>query len=211
VKKTIIILALLIFLLIPVILPGSDRAVDFARRLQERGFPSILVPGFLSLLPIFELRGGIPVGVALLGLHPLSVYLICVLFNVLPVLPILLLLGPLRRALHDVPPFRGFFRFLDRKAEKKRRTIERYEEVGLILFVGIPLPVTGAWTGSLVAAVMGLRVLPSLLFIFLGVLLAGAVVMALTLLRIYGLVIAGVLLAAFLGVYVVKLKRGLRG
>jgi uncharacterized membrane protein len=211
VKKTILICAALLFILTPLVLPGSERAVEFARELRERGVPPLFVPGLLSLLPIFELRGGIPVGVALFGLNPAAVYGVCVLFNVVPVLPILLLLGPLRRLLSEVPPFRGFFRFLDRKVGKRRETIERYEEIGLILFVGIPLPVTGAWTGSLVAAVMGLRVLPSLLFIFLGILLAGVVVMVLTLLRIYGLLIAGALLLTFLAIYIINVKKGIRG
>jgi uncharacterized membrane protein len=159
------------------------------------------------MIPIFELRGGIPVGIALFKLNPLSVYFTCVIFNLVPVLPILLLLNPLRRLLEKVPPFRGVFRFLQRKATRNGELVERYEEMGLALFVGIPLPVTGAWTGSVVAEILDLRVMKSFLFISLGVCLAGVIVTVLTLLRIYGLIIALALLLVFAAVYILRIRR----
>jgi uncharacterized membrane protein len=186
---------------------GDHRASRFARALSDRGIPPLIATGLLSMLPIFELRGGIPVGVAVLDLNPLAVYAVCVLFNLIPVLPILLLLKPLRRILGKVPPFRGIFRYLDRKVARQRATIERYEELGLTLFVGIPLPVTGAWTGSILAALLDLRIGRSFLFIFLGVLLAGILVTLLTLLRMYGLIAAAALLIGFAAVYLLRLKR----
>jgi len=162
------------------------------------------------MIPIFELRGGIPVGIALFKLHPVTVYFTCVVFNLIPVLPILLLLNPLRRLLSRVPPFRGLFRYLERKAARNKRLIERYEEIGLTLFVAIPLPVTGAWTGSIIAEVMGLKVMKSFLSITLGVALAGIIVTMLTLLRIYGLVGALAILLTFLIVYIIRAHRDLR-
>jgi uncharacterized membrane protein len=161
------------------------------------------------MIPIFELRGGIPVGIALFKLNPLAVFLTCVVFNLVPVLPILLLLDPLRKALARVPPFRGLFRMLERRARKNQRLIERYEEVGLTLFVGIPLPITGAWTGSVVAEILGLRVWKSFLFIAIGVVLAGILVTMLTMLGVYGIVGAVVILLSFIVVYIVKIRRGL--
>ncbi len=194
----------------PTLLPATRDAGAVADNLRERGIPPLLVTGLISMIPIFELRGGIPVGIALFKLHPVPVYFTCLLFNLIPVLPILLLLNPLRRLLSRVPPFRGLFRFLEKKAAANRRLIERYEEIGLTLFVAVPLPVTGAWTGSLVAEIMGLKVVKSFLFIALGVALAGIIVTMLTMLRIYGLVGALVILLTFLIVYIVRARRDLK-
>jgi uncharacterized membrane protein len=186
-------------------------AGSVADSLRGRGLSPLLVAGLISMIPIFELRGGIPVGIALFDLNPVAVYFTCVLFNLIPVLPVLLLLNPLRRLLGKIPPFRGLFRFLQRKAEKNQRLIERYEEIGLTLFVGVPLPVTGAWTGSIVAEILGLRVMKSFLFITLGVVLAGIIVTILTMLRTYGIIIAAVILLTFLIVYIVRVRKGLKG
>jgi uncharacterized membrane protein len=194
----------------PTLLLAARDAGSVADSLRERGIPPLLVTGLISMIPIFELRGGIPVGIALFKLHPVTVYFTCVVFNLIPVLPILLLLNPLRRLLSRVPPFRGLFRYLERKAARNKRLIERYEEIGLTLFVAIPLPVTGAWTGSIIAEVMGLKVMKSFLSITLGVALAGIIVTMLTLLRIYGLVGALAILLTFLIVYIIRARRDLR-
>ncbi|MFW6180762.1 MAG: COG2426 family protein [Spirochaetota bacterium] len=190
--------------------PVEQRAVRLVSFLRARGMPPLLATGLIAVLPVFELRGGIPVGIALLELNPLAVFSVCVAFNMVPVLPVLLLLRPLRRRLGRVRPFSGLFRFFDRRVERRRELIERYEELGLILFVGVPLPVTGAWTGSILAALLDLRPGSSVLFIFLGVLLAGLVVTMLTLLGVYGLIAAAALLAGFGGGYLLKLRADLR-
>jgi uncharacterized membrane protein len=209
---TALVFALFVVLLIasPTLLLAARDAGSVADSLRERGIPPLLVTGLISMIPIFELRGGIPVGIALFKLHPVTVYFTCVVFNLIPVLPILLLLNPLRRLLSRVPPFRGLFRYLERKAARNKRLIERYEEIGLTLFVAIPLPVTGAWTGSIIAEVMGLKVMKSFLSITLGVALAGIIVTMLTLLRIYGLVGALAILLTFLIVYIIRARRDLR-
>jgi uncharacterized membrane protein len=203
-------LIMIVLVCSPTLLTAARDAGAVAGKLRERGIPPLLVTGLISMIPIFELRGGIPVGIALFKLHPVAVYFTCLLFNLIPVLPILLLLSPLRRLLSRVPPFRGLFRFLERKAARNRRLIERYEEIGLTLFVGVPLPVTGAWTGSIVAEIMGLKVMKSFLFIALGVALAGIIVTMLTMLRIYGLVGAVAILLTFLIVYIVRARRDLK-
>jgi uncharacterized membrane protein len=209
---TTLVFALFVVLLItsPTLLLAARDAGSVADILREQGIPPLLVTGLISMIPIFELRGGIPVGIALFKLHPVTVYFTCVVFNLIPVLPILLLLNPLRRLLSRVPPFRGLFRYLERKAARNKRLIERYEEIGLTLFVAIPLPVTGAWTGSIVAEVMGLKVMKSFLSISLGVALAGIIVTMLTLLRIYGLVGALAILLTFLILYIIRARRVLR-
>ncbi len=186
---------------------GAERAVSAARFLKEKGVSPLLISGLISTVPIFELRGGIPVGIALLGLNPFIVYPVAVCFNLIPVFPVLLLLNPIRRALENRSLFHSFFRWLDRRAEKNRALVQKYQEVGLMLFVAIPLPVTGAWTGSLLSVVMGLRSGKSFLFIASGVGIAGVIVTLLTLLKKTGIIIAVGFFAAFCAVYVIKYLR----
>jgi uncharacterized membrane protein len=183
----------------------GDRAEGTARALEEKGLSPLLVTGLVSMVPVFELRGGIPVGVAALKQNPFIVYIIAVIFNLLPVIPVLLLLNPVKKLLENVPVFRGFFNFLTAKAEKNKRIVEKYEELGLMLFVAVPLPVTGAWTGSLIAVVMGLKVMKSFLFITLGVMIAGIIVTFLTLLGRTGIALAAVIIAGFVSFYTVKI------
>jgi uncharacterized membrane protein len=199
---------LLLVLLIPAsALPetAGDRAADTAHTLEERGFSPLLITGLISMVPIFELRGGIPVGIAALKQNPFLVYIIAVIFNLIPVIPVLLFLNPIKKLLENVPVFRGFFNFLTAKAEKNKMIVEKYEEFGLMLFVAIPLPVTGAWTGSLIAVVMGLKVMKSFLFISLGVIIAGIIVTLLTLLGTTGIVLAALIIAGFASFYVANI------
>ena len=132
---------------------------------------------FCSMLPIIELRGAIPLAFGL-GLPWWQAYLIAVLGNLLPVPFILLLINIVIKwmANSKVKFFNKFSNFLLAKVEKNRERIEKYSFWGLCLFVAIPLPVTGAWTGSLVAAVIGMKPLKAFVSALLGVLLAGAIV-----------------------------------
>jgi uncharacterized membrane protein len=101
----------------------------------------------------------------------------------------------------------GFFAFFERKAKKNRTLIERYKELGLALFVAIPLPMTGAWTGALLAVAMGLKVWKSFFFIALGVAGAGVIVALFTALGRAGIYLAGGLLLGSLAVYVLAVLR----
>lgn len=132
---------------------------------------------FCSMLPIIELRGAIPLAFGL-GLPWWQAYLIAVLGNLLPVPFILLLINIVIKwmANSKVKFFNKFANFLLAKVEKNRERIEKYSFWGLCLFVAIPLPVTGAWTGSLVAAVVGMKPWKAFVSALLGVLLAGAIV-----------------------------------
>ncbi len=208
-KKRIILLYFLSILLFSSALPtgAGEKAADAAHILKEKGISPLLVTGLISMVPIFELRGGIPVGIVVLKQNLFLVYLYAVLFNLIPVFPVLLLLNPVKRLLEKLPVFSRFFGFLTAKAEKNKKLIEKYEEFGLMLFVAIPLPVTGAWTGSLVAVVMGLNVVKSFLFISLGVLIAGVVVTLLTVLGTTGIILAVAILLAFIIVYTVNIIR----
>ena len=136
---------------------------------------------FCSLLPIIELRGAIPLGAGL-GLPWWQSYIISVIGNMLPVPFILLfikaILGWMSRC--RVKLFNRFAGWLYRKVDKNREKIERRAFWGLFLFVAIPLPGTGAWTGALIAALLDIRIRRAIPTIFLGVLIAGAIVTALS-------------------------------
>ena len=132
---------------------------------------------FCSMLPIIELRGAIPLAFAL-GLPWWQAYLISVLGNLLPVPFILLLINVVIKWMSNskVKFFNKIANFLLEKVGKNRARIEKYSFWGLCLFVAIPLPATGAWTGSLVAAVIGMKPWKAFVSALLGVLMAGVLV-----------------------------------
>ena len=206
-KRSLILLALLLILFSSRNAASAERATDFAMTLKQQGMAPLFITGLVSMLPIFELRGGIPVGIAVLKQHPVLVYPTAVFFNLIPVLPLLLFLNPLKRALERISLFRKFFNSLMSKVDRNRWLIQRYEELGLLIFVAVPLPITGAWTGSLIATVMGLRIGKSFLFISLGVLSAGIIVSAITLLGRLGIVIASAILITAIAVWLVRFRR----
>lgn len=132
---------------------------------------------FCSMLPIIELRGAVPMAFAF-GLSWWQAYLISVLGNMLPVPFILLLIKVVIKwmAASKIAFFNKIANFLLEKVEKNRETIEKYSFWGLCLFIAIPLPATGAWTGSLVAAVIGMKPWKAFLSALLGVMIAGVIV-----------------------------------
>lgn len=135
----------------------------------------------VSMLPVVELRGGIPFGISA-GLSPALAAAASILGNLLPV-PFLILFTRrvfvwLRR---HVPALEGFISRLERRADAKKDLVQKYKFWGLLVLVAIPLPGTGAWTGALVAAVMDLRLKNALPAICGGVLIAAGIVMAVTL------------------------------
>ena len=131
---------------------------------------------FCSMLPIIELRGAIPLGAAL-GLPWWQCYLIAVVGNMLPVPIILLFVKAVLNWMVKcrVKLFNKIANKMFEKAEKNREKIERYAFWGLTLFVAIPLPATGAWTGTLVAALFDMKFWKSVLAALVGVLIAGVV------------------------------------
>jgi uncharacterized membrane protein len=137
--------------------------------------PRELIVFILSALPIAELRGGIPVA-ASLGMGWRESYLVCTAGNFVPVIPILLLLEPVAAFLRRWAPFDRFLTLLFARTRRRSGVVERYEALGLIVFVAIPLPVTGAWTGALAAYLFGVRPRYAIPAIALGILIAGVVV-----------------------------------
>ena len=131
----------------------------------------------VSALPFSELRGGIPLAVYY-GFSPVKAYTIGVIGNLLPIPFLLLFLEQLRNFVLKLRWISAIYLFFERRTEKRREIIDRYGYFGLLLFVAIPLPVTGAWTGTLISFLLKLNPLRSFLFIAAGVLIAGIVVMA---------------------------------
>ena len=131
---------------------------------------------FCSMLPIIELRGGIPMGAAF-GLPWWQSFLLAVAGNMIPVPFILLfinaVIGWMGRS--KIRFFNKISDWLTKKAEKNREKIEKYAFWGVCLFVAIPLPVTGAWCGSLVCAVIKEKFWKALLSTFIGVLIAATI------------------------------------
>lgn len=127
----------------------------------------------ISMIPILELRGGLlAASPALLNVPILKAIPICIVGNILPIPFILLLIEKIIDWMEDVPGLCRIARWLRNKADKNKSQIERLGFWGLALFVGIPLPGTGAWTGSLVAALLHMRFRKSFPAILVGIVMA---------------------------------------
>lgn len=130
----------------------------------------------ISLMPILELRGGL-LAASLLGLDPLPSYIISVLGNIIPVPFILWFMQSILKWMKKRSHLKKIALWLDNKVEKNRNKIEKYGFWGLVLFVGIPLPGTGAWTGCLVASVLEMDKKKSFLATMIGVAMASIIMM----------------------------------
>ena len=128
----------------------------------------------ISMLPIVELRGAIPVAFAL-SLPPVPSFIVSVIGNLIPVPFILLLITPFCNWLKKTRMLSWFPEFLERKVEKNREKVTKYAIFGLYLFVAIPLPGTGAWTGALIASFLDFKFKDAFISIILGVLTAGLI------------------------------------
>ena len=129
------------------------------------------------MIPIIELRGAIPIGIAA-DVPVWKTFLLSVVGNMVPVPFILLFIKKILAFMSNskIKLFNKFANYLYKKAEKNRPKIEKYSFFGVALFVGIPLPMTGAWTGSLVAALMDMKFWKAMLSAFIGVLMAATIV-----------------------------------
>ncbi len=130
----------------------------------------------IAMLPIFELRGAIPAGYAMGMDQTWLIYLLAVAGNFVPVVPILLLLDPIERHLRRFAVIDRFLDWLFQRTRKRSAVIQKYESLGLILFVAIPAPMTGAWTGAIAAYLFKLPLRLAIPCIILGILIAGVVV-----------------------------------
>lgn len=139
-------------------------------------FKKMLMVFLFSMTPVFELRGAIPLGYGL-GLNPVVTIILSVIGNMLPAPFIILFARRIFTFLREHWPWLG--RIIDRiekRAERKIPTVQKYASFGLVLLVAIPFPGTGAWTGALISALLDLRLKRAMPCIFLGVLIAAAIV-----------------------------------
>lgn len=174
--------------------PHESRGVKIAHWLEDQGLSRTAAVAAISTLPIVELRGAVPVGIVAFEMSWWKVYLIAVAGNMIPIPFILLLLGPLSNVLMRFKLGKKFFDWLFERTRRKSASIEKYEALGLTIFVAIPLPVTGGWTGAMAAFLMGIPFWKAMLYILLGVMIAGVIMTVLSLMGWIGAAIAGVVL-----------------
>lgn len=142
-------------------------------------FHAAVMTFFVAMVPVLELRGAIPMGVAG-GLSPLAAMGIAIVGNMVPVPILILFTRQVFQWLKKRPRIRHLIERLEHRAAEKSRVVERYAWWGLCILVAIPLPGTGAWTGALVAALLDMRLKNALPAILLGVILAAFIVTCLT-------------------------------
>jgi len=141
-----------------------------------------LLTMLISMVPVVELRGGVPAGVAM-GLPIPMALLAGVIGNMLPVPFVILFIRRIFKWVRvHIPKLGGLIDRLEQRAYRKmsNQNLVRWQAWGLLMFVAIPLPGTGAWTGALIAALMDLRLKNAVPVIFVGVLIAGLIMTALT-------------------------------
>ncbi|WP_410508714.1 small multi-drug export protein [Methanosarcina hadiensis] len=144
--------------------------------------PHWLAVMVIGAIPVSELRGAIPVALGIYGMEPVEAYFLSVIGNLIPVIPLLLFLEPVSGYLRRYRIFDIFFTWLfSRTRRNHTKNFEKYGLLALTLFVAIPLPVTGAWTGCAAAFVFGIRFKHSFPAIAAGVLIAGVIVTVVTL------------------------------
>ena len=130
-----------------------------------------LIIFIISMVPILELRGGL-LAASVMNVEIVRAIWICIVGNIIPVPFILLLITQIFNWMKQMKMFRPMVEKLENKAMSKKDQIEKYEFWGLVLFVGIPLPGTGAWTGSLIAALLGMKFRKAFPAVLIGILMA---------------------------------------
>ena len=138
------------------------------------GLNKDLIIFIISLMPVLELRGGM-LAATLLDIDFIKALAICIIGNILPIPFVLLFLQKILELFEKWSVTAKVVKWLERKAQSKRAQIDKYGYGGLILFVGIPIPGTGAWTGSLVAVMLGLSRKKSFIAIMIGIILASII------------------------------------
>ena len=126
----------------------------------------------ISMIPILELRGALLVAGPILGVKVSTAIPLCIIGNIIPIPFILLFIRQIIKVLKKTKLFHGLIVKMEDRAMGKSDQIKRYEFFGLLLFVGIPLPGTGAWTGSLIASLLEVDIKKSSIAIFCGLIMA---------------------------------------
>ncbi|MBP3412481.1 MAG: small multi-drug export protein [Oscillospiraceae bacterium] len=145
-----------------------------------------LITFLISMVPVIELRGAIPYGITA-GLEPWLVYPLAAIGNLLPVPFILLFIRKIFQWMKRYEKLGKIATKLEERAASKSGKVKKSEFIGLLLFVAIPLPGTGAWTGALIAALMDMRLKRAISSIALGVVMAGLIITLVMVMGIHAL------------------------
>lgn len=135
---------------------------------------------FLSMVPIIELRGAIPLGIAM-KLNPVYVYIFSLIGSTLIAIPIVILFRNIIDYLRHKKYFNKIIRWIDRQIEGKAKKLKAVSIIGIILFVGVPLPTTGSWSAAALASIFKMRIRDALIGIFIGNSIAGIIMCAISL------------------------------
>jgi uncharacterized membrane protein len=146
-----------------------------------QNLPKELITIIVAAMPVSELRGAIPLAILTLKEPVSKVFFLSILGNLIPVIPLLIFLEPLTKRLRRFEIWHKFFEYIFARTRRKAAIVEKYEAIGLALFVAIPLPITGAWTGCIAASLFKIKFRYAFLAISLGVCLAAVIVTAVTL------------------------------
>ncbi len=146
-------------------------------------FPPEIATFIISMLPVSELRGAIPIAIGIYDLDPVTAYIIAVVGNIIPVIFILKYIDPISKFLMSRSKFfnRFFTHLFEYTRKKHNGKFEKWGALALITFVAIPLPITGGYSGAVAAFVFGIPFKKALPLIFLGVMIAGVIVTGLSL------------------------------
>ena len=160
----------------------SEAFAEYIVNLLDGRISSEVIAFIVSMMPVLELRGGL-IAAKIMEIDFLKAFIICYIGNMLPIPFILLFIRKIFNWLKKMPAVEKTIVKLEARSIRKADKIQKYRLWGLLLFVGIPLPGTGAWTGALIADLFDIRIKHSLPVIAAGVLIAGVVISALS----YGL------------------------
>lgn len=143
-----------------------------------KSLPHELIVFIISATPVIEVRGAVPIALLYFKLPVVTTLLLGILGSILPVFPILWFLNTLTERLREVKLFDKFFEWLFHRTRSKSKIIEEFELVGLTLFVAIPFPGTGVWTGCVAAYLLGLPWIPTFICAAIGTTIASLVMWA---------------------------------
>lgn len=183
---------------------------EVMERILQSGLKGTITVFLISMLPVSELRGAIPVAIHTFKMSIPKSYMISVIGNLIPPVLILLFLGPFSRFLSKWRPFEKFFNWLFSHTKSRSALVEKYKTLGLAIFVAIPLPITGAWTGSIAAFLLGMDLKHAMTGVLFGVLTAGVIVTLISCLSLTGVIIGIILLLSIGGVGFILQRKGSR-
>lgn len=164
---------------------------------------------FLSMIPIIELRGAIPLGIAM-DLNPLYLYITCVIGSSIVAVPVVLAFRQVIDFFRHRKYFNKVIRWIDKKIEGRAKKLKTASIIGIIVFVGVPLPTTGSWSASALASIFKMRIVDAFFGIFVGNAIAGAIMLTVSMHVADGASIELILIALVamvLGLYFMKRRK----